>query len=178
MAAHVKFLLLSVALSFSISAIAQQRTTSTSSARTAEITIRGCVNGTMRYTLTQPSTGAVFELIGDTARFAEDRGKLIEITGNEYRPQPNSMELPKLRANSFRVIANECPIEANGASGTASPAASRGAGSNSGPAATTPYADPGAQTQTPPNVNNPNITGDTGSPSPGTGNPPPPPPPQ
>jgi hypothetical protein len=180
----VKFLVAALALSLSPWATAQQDTTSAQSqgqvgataTRTAEITIRGCVSGGKRYTFMQASTGAIFALTG-TNRFAPIRGKLVQITANESAPEGKSGELPNLQVNNLRVIAGKCPIQARAASATATlPSADQGQGQL---AATSPaterYADPGTVSQTPPNVNNPNIAGDTGAPSPGTGNPPSPP---
>jgi hypothetical protein len=176
----VKFLVGALALWLSAWAMAQQDTPSaqrqgrfgSAATRTAEITIRGCVSGAKRYTFMQASTGAIFALTG-TNRFAPIRGKLVEITANEFAPQGKSGELPKLQVNTLRVIADECPIQARAASTTATlPSADQGQGQL---AATEPYADPGTVSQTPPKVNNPNIAGDTGAPSPGTGNPPSPP---
>ena len=114
----VSLSLLVLALVFS--AAAQQTTTSAPSAdhpnanstRTAEIKIRGCVNGGKRYTFMQASTEAMFELLGDNNGFNSARGKLVEITANELAPQ-GSDELPKLRVNDLRVIADKCPIHAS-----------------------------------------------------------------
>ncbi len=178
----VKFLVAAVALSLSAWAMAEQDRTSAQSqgrvgataTRTAEITIRGCVSGGKRYTFMQASTGAIFALTG-TSRFAPIRGKLVEIRANEFAPQGKSGELPNLQVNNLRVIAGKCPIQAGAASTTATlPSADQGQLAATSPA-TEPYADPGTVSQTPPNVNNPNIAGDTGAPSPGTGNPPSPP---
>lgn len=178
----VKFLVAALALSLSAWATAQQDTTFAQSqgrvgataTRTAEITIRGCVSGGKRYTLMQASTGAIFALTG-TNRFAPIRGKLVEITANEFAPQGKSGELPNLQVNNLRVVAGKCAIQARSASTTATlPSADQGQLAAASPA-TEPYADPGTVSQTPPNVNNPNIAGDTGAPSPGTGNPPSPP---
>ncbi len=142
--------------------------------RTAAIKIQGCVAGGKRYTFMQTGTEAMFTLIGKTERFATVRGKLIEISGDEFSPQPKSDELPRLRINHLRVIANRCPIQSRVPSRTEIPSSTY----QTPPASpnTAPYADPGTTDQTPPNVNNPNISGDTGAPSPGTGNPPSPPP--
>src|SRR5579872_2979826 len=136
------FLTVATGLLSTVLVIAQQDTTpapprdrsAAAPTQTAEITIRGCVSGETRYTFMQSSTGAMFALTGESSRFAPVRGKLVEITADEFAPQDHSRE-----------------------------------------SATAPYADPGIQSQTPPNVNNPNISGDTGAPSPGTGNPPNPP---
>lgn len=174
--------LLALTLVFSTAAIAQQGITSTPSqdhpnannTRTAEIKISGCINGGKRYTFMQASTEAMFALIGDNSGFDSARGKLVEITANELAPQ-GSDNLPKLRVNNLRVLADKCPIQARAASRPKPPSANEGPPAASESPDTAPYADPGTQTQTPPNVNNPNISGDTGAPSPGTGNPPKPP---
>jgi hypothetical protein len=146
---------------------AQQTTGSSTRAPNAEITIRGCVNGQNRYTLMQASTGAVFALSGDTARLSSVRGKLIEVTGNEYAP--SSGELPGLTVKTYHVLANDCPIQPR-AQAARPPAAGTQGRAPAKSTGTAPYADPGTATQTPPNVNNPNIQGDTGAPGPGTGN--------
>lgn len=175
------------------SAQAQQQTTPPRSAQsshattdhvtnspTAEITIRGCVNGDKRYTFMQANTGAVFALTEEpTDRFAPVRGKLIEITANEFAPQPNSNELPRLNVKTLNVVADKCPIQARAAARPRIDNGSSQAPPTASPDATQ-HVDPGTVNQTPPNVNNPNMTGATGAPSPGTGNPPPPqnPPPQ
>lgn len=162
---------------------AQQNTTSSSPqqhasavAPTAVITTRGCISGAKRYTFMQTSTGAMFELSGETDRFVAVRGKLVEITGDELAPQPQSGELPTLKVNSLRVVADKCPIQARASSATAnSTSANKTRAPSSGASGTTPYTDPGTESQTPPNVENPNVSGATGAPSPGTGNPPAPP---
>ena len=145
-----------------------------SGTRTAQIKIRGCINGAKRYTFMQTSTEAMFELLGDNNGFNSARGKLVEITANELAPQ-GSDELPKLRVNDLRVIGERCPIQSRAASRTKPPSANEGPPTAAESPDATPYVDPGTQTQTPPNVDNPNISGDTGAPSPGTGNPPKPP---
>jgi hypothetical protein len=140
--------------------------------RTAEITIRGCVTGETRYTFLQENTGAIFDVTGDTRRLADAKGKLIEVTGNEFAPQANTGELPKLRINNFHVIADKCPIQTEVPRTTNSQFQQPGPPTPPTPQ-TPPYRDPGRVNQAPPNANNPNVSGDTGSPSPGTGNPPP-----
>jgi hypothetical protein len=173
-----KFLVVALAMWFPARSMAQQGTTSSPSqdhpspapTRTAEITIRGCVAGGKRYSFIQASTGAMFALTGKTDRFAPVRGKLIEITADEFAPQGKSNEFPTLRVNNLRVIADKCPIQARPAPRRVIPSSAY-----QGPPAspnTTPYADPGTVSQTPPNVDNPNVGGATGAPSPGTGNPP------
>lgn len=181
--AQPKLSLFAAALALLLSpfALTQEKSTAAQSqpetSPTAEITIRGCVTGGQRYTFMQASTGAIFSLTGDTGRFAPVTGKLIEITANERAPQPNGSELPELQVNTLHVVAEKCPIEAHKETTANSPARARGQQPATSPA-TEPYVDPGTASQTPPNVNNPNITGDSGAPSPGTGNPPPTNPPQ
>ncbi len=154
---------------------AQQPASSTTRNANADITVRGCVSGATRYTFMQASTGAVFALSGNTDRLADVQGKLVEVTASESAPQPKSGELPVLRIRDLHVISDKCPIQARAASGRANaPPAGQHSPTPKSPA-TVPYADPGTATQTPPNVANPNITGDTGTPSPGTGNTPRPP---
>src|SRR5689334_9580643 len=91
-------------------AVGQQPTTPSPADRTAEISVRGCVSGEKRYTFMQASTGAEFELLGETDRFSPVRGKLIEITGTEYAPRENTHDIPKLRVKKFQVLADKCPI--------------------------------------------------------------------
>ncbi len=176
----VRFLL-ALAVLCSTPSIAQQNTTRIASgsvpspASTAQITIRGCVSGGKRYTFMQAGTGAMFELTGETSRIARVQGKLIEVKATELAPQGESDELPKLMVNNLRVVRNKCPIQARGPSKVRASAPDEGQPPPKSPA-TAPYGDPGAERQIPPNVNNPNISGDTGTPSPGTGNPPKPPP--
>lgn len=162
-------------ISLSPFAVGQQPTTPSPADRTAEISVRGCVSGEKRYTFMQASTGAEFELVGETDRFSPVRGKLIEITGTEYAPRENTNDIPKLRVKKFQVLADKCPIQPGVGSGRATnERTGQGSRSTRSPA-TVPYSDAGDGTRTPPNVGNPNITGDTGSPSPGTGTPPKPP---
>ena len=177
-----RFLAATLTLWFSSGIAAQQNSPSqehpdAAKARNAQITIRGCVTGEKRYTFMQASTGAIFDLTGRTDRFAPVRGKLIEVTANEFAPsQDKSNGFPKLSIKKMRVVADKCPIQAH-----PEPMKPNSAWTNPQPPppatspATRPYADPGTVSQTPPDFNNPNISGDTGSPSPGTGNPPSPP---
>jgi hypothetical protein len=181
------YVLVSAALAlFSTTAMARQQTTSSApsqnqagadQSRTAEITIRGCISGGKRYSFMQASTGAMFALTKEQAdRFAPVRGKLIEITADEFAPQPKSDELPKLKVNTLHIVADKCPIQARAASRPAIPsAADQGPPSSASSPDTTPHRDPSTVDQTPPNVNNPNNAGDNGAPSAGTGNPPSPP---
>lgn len=167
-----------IVLSSSMLAVAQETTNA------AQISIRGCVMGTQRYTFMQASTGAEYDIAehatNNSSHRAPDlsslRGKLVEITGNEYAPKSgnNSGELPTLDITKARVIADECPIHP-GAASRADAARSRGPAASKSPATPPPYVDPGTERRTPPNINNPNITGDSGAPSPGTGNQPEPP---
>jgi len=175
-----KFLMAILILSFSAAIAAQQNSPSPEhpnavSARNAQITIRGCVTGGKRYTFMQVSTGALFDLNGSTNRFVHVRGKLIEVTANEFSPSQNTSNgLPKLSVNKMRIVANKCPIQAHPEPNLPSSAWKNPQPPPPAPSpATSPYADPGRVSQSPPNVNNPNTAGDTGAPSPGTGNPPP-----
>ncbi len=156
----VKFLVAALALGFSAWVMAQQNTTSSPSqdrpkaapTRTAEITIRGCVSGGKRYTFMQASTGAIFALTGKTDRFAPIQGKLIEITASEFAPHGKSGELPRLRVNNLHVIADRCPIQGRAASTTLNqPSANQGQPATNQYPSTTPYTDPGTESQTPPN---------------------------
>jgi len=133
---------------------------------TAEISLRGCITGGKRYSFMQASTGAVYSLSGDSGRFSQLRDKLVEITGNEYAPKGG--ELPRLQVKDLHVIQNECPIQPRAPRRSRAASGQAPAGARS--AATPPYVDPGTETQRPPNISNPNITGDTGAPSPGSGN--------
>jgi hypothetical protein len=142
-------------------------------AGTAQITIRGCVSGEKRYTFMQTGTGTMFALRGNTDRFAPVQGKLVEITATEYSLGGKSNELPELQVKSLRIVAEECPIQAQPPSKTLPPTRT----DQHPPApekspSTKPYTDPGTVNQAPPSIKNPSIEGDTGAPSPGTGNPP------
>lgn len=178
-----RFFVATLALWFSGWGMAQQNPASSPSrdhpnevtARTAEITIRGCVTGAKRYTFIQASTGTIFALTGKNDRFASVRGKLVEVTAKELAPLQNkSSEFPKLSVDEMRVVGDKCPVQAHPEPNQPDSAWTNSQQSATSPA-TRPYADPGTVSQKPPNVNNPNISGDTGAPSPGTGNPPNPP---
>jgi hypothetical protein len=145
------------------------------SSPSAEITIRGCVSGGKRFTFMQASTGAAFELTGKTDRFVSAQGKLVEISATEFAGGGKPDELPKLQIHNLRVVAAKCPIQAEppSANQTPPPNGQHPPGPEQSPS-TRPYADPGTVNQAPPAIQNPNIKGDTGAPSPGTGNPPPP----
>ncbi len=145
------------------------------------ITIRGCIDGgKQRYTLTQQSTATTFELQGETTRFDSFRGKPVEITGREAPPLAKSgaNDLPRLVVDQVHGIGGECPFVERG---TASPPTSmplsipearHPSPPTQQPTAATPrYEKPGAPNETPPSVgNNPNGSGTSGAPSPGTGN--------
>lgn len=152
----------------------QQNHSNKASSATAEITIRGCVSGGNRFTFMQTNTRAAFDLIGKTDPLVPVQGKLIEITATEFAGGGRPDELPKLQVHNLRVIADKCPIQAQppSANRTPAPAPQNPPGPAQSPS-TRPYADPGTVNQSPPNAPNPNINGDTGAPSPGTGNPPP-----
>src|SRR5437660_962871 len=111
-----KFLVmtLTVGLSGFVGAQQVQKSHNADSTRNAEITIRGCVTGEKRYTFMQESTGEIFDLSGSNERFADLRGKLIEVTANEFAPPKNqSNGLPKLSVKRMRVVADKCPIQAH-----------------------------------------------------------------
>lgn len=137
-----------------------------------QLTVRGCVTGDQRYSLTQAGTGTGFSLEGDPVKLASAKGKLAEVTGREMPPDASTGPLPRLMVNDVKIVEQECPPGA--------PASRRSASTTAAPpptaSAPSPYSGVGAPDQTPPTVNNPNISGATGAPSPGTGNPPPTPP--
>ena len=114
-----KFLVATLTFGFSLGIAAQQNSTiqehpNGAPARNAEITIRGCVTGGKRYTFMQASTGEIFDLTGSADRFASVRGKLIEVTANEFAPPENKSDgLPRLAVNKMRVVADKCPIQAH-----------------------------------------------------------------
>lgn len=163
---------------FSPWAMSQQNKTSgpqhNSSADSAKhLTIQGCISGEKRYTFMQTGTGAMFALTGDTARFVSVQGKLVEVTAAEFPSGGKANELPELQVNHLRVVAEKCPIQAEAPSAEPKPAQGNQhpAGPEKSPS-TEPYTDAGTENQKPPGIKNPNIEGDTGAPSPGTGNPP------
>jgi len=143
---------------------------------TADITVRGCISGGERYTFMQADTGEIYSLSGNTGRLVPMLGKLVEINAREFSPQPNTDDLPRLEISDpqitdARIIADKCPIHPH-PEPSATPVSPAHQPPQSSPS-DRPYTDPGTTNQAPPNVNNPNISGDTGTPSPGTGNPPP-----
>jgi len=145
-------------------------------ARNAEVTIRGCIDGGQRFTFMQAGTGAMFSLIGQTGRFVPLEGKLVEITGSELPPPAGSSEFPQLQVTQTKIVDNKCPIQAEPRPATANQSTpNRRQPGNAATSQTSPYTDPGTVNQRPQNVSNPNEQGATGAPSPGTGNPPPPP---
>jgi hypothetical protein len=154
----------------------QDPTKTASATPTADVTIRGCISGGQRFTLMQADTGDIYALSGNTSKFASVQGKLIEISATEFSPQAKTGDLPRLevsdsQANNVRVIADKCPIHAH-PEPSAAPISPHQQHPQTSPS-DRPYTDPGTAKQTPPNVDTPNVTGDTGAPSPGTGNPPP-----
>lgn len=172
------FLVAALPLCLSICAMPQEKTPVRSqdysdegAAGTAQITIRGCVSGEKRYTLMQTGTGTMFALKGNTERFAPVQGKLVEIRATEFSSGGKSNELPELQVKSLHIIAEKCPIQAQAPPTTLTP--SRTDQNPPGPQkspSTRPYTDPGTVDQAPPSIKNPSIEGDTGAPSPGTGN--------
>jgi hypothetical protein len=153
-------------------------------AKSAEITIQGCVNGGQRYTLQQAGTGAMFAMMGDSSRFAPFQGKVAEVHASELPPdqQAASGQLPQLEVNAIRLVADKCPEQPKSNPGAASTGPAYGGVPAQKPApavSTRPYRSPNAENSVPPSGGqNPNISGATGAPSPGTGSTPQQPPPQ
>ena len=133
-----------------------------------QLTIQGCVTGGARYTFMQAGTGAIFELEGDPGQLAPAQGKLSEVTAREVPPK--SGELPRLEVTGLRIVAARCPIQAEARPAGASTSTANPPSPVPKSPATTPYASPGAPNQTPPGVETPNVSGASGTPSPGTGN--------
>jgi hypothetical protein len=116
----------------------------------SKITVRGCIQGakTGRFSFMQASTGASFELQGNTDNFKRSSGQLVEIQANELAPTTRRglQSHPKLEVSKLRIIAKECPIQGYGKK----PAASRAAGQYEQTSPATPrYQRPGASDQTP-----------------------------
>lgn len=174
------FVLVAILLSTAIFAQQQgdipQQNPNTSSA--SNITLRGCVNGGERYTFIESDTGSMFNIVGNTDPIADMRGKFAEVTARELPPDRNSAggAFPQLEIQKAKVISDVCPIKSKAPKQNAAPgqnAPTANSSPSTGPEST-PYSPAGAPNQRPPNVgNNPNPTGATGPPSPGTGNPPP-----
>lgn len=180
--------LCSVVTIASASVMAQTESTSSpaSSTQTGPITMEGCINGGSKsYTFVQTSTGTTFALPSADDKLARYRGKLVQISGMQAPPPAATTldNLPRFTPNNVREL-GECPVksfgtaqQSGGAATTLPPSSPPAAGSqqSNAPSAATPeYASPGAPNQTPPSVrNNPNESGASGAPSPGTGNPPP-----
>jgi hypothetical protein len=183
---NLKYCFVCVSLGLATMATAQTATSSASNSATGPITMQGCINGGARgYTFIQTSTGTTFTLPAQDDRFAQYRGKMVNITGLETPPPASagSKDLPKFTPDTVKQI-GDCPLNATGnpdrpygAPMTTPPTSTNVPRRPNAPEASTPeYAPPGAPSQTPPTVgNNPNQTGATGAPSPGTGNPPAPP---
>lgn len=186
---YLKCCLVSLAVGMmAVTAVAQTRSNSAANkpVTTGPITMQGCINGGPRgYTFIQTSTGTSFSLQGASGKFDPYRGKLVNITGTEAPPATvdGTKDMPQFSPNDVKQI-GDCPLNTvgktdrpHGAPLTHPSIPQTGSapqqGNTSG-AATPEYASPGAANQTPPTVgNNPNQTGATGAPSPGTGNPPP-----
>jgi hypothetical protein len=157
----------------------------TNNQTTGPISVRGCVNGDKgTYTLTQKGTGAVFALQGNDALWQSLRGKPVEVTATEAPPLTASAVLPQLAVSDVHAVDGECAWAEGGKTAAPTspvpdnlPAARSSADRNvqNDATATPEFASPGGDNQTPPSVgNNPNVAGESGAPSPGTGNPPPP----
>ena len=170
-------LLLAVAASAQNQPATAAQSTPTRNAKSADITVQGCVSGGERYTLMQVSTGAMFAMTGDTTRFAPYKGKFAEVRASELAPNQHSAsgELPQLQVKETKVVADKCPEQPKANTGAASggpayggPQAQQPAPSVSTPNYQSPEAPP---TQAPSTqVTNPNTAGAHGAPSPGTGN--------
>lgn len=187
----VGVLLLLLFLALTASAVAQNRQGSAASRpqssvnQVGPITVRGCVSGGKEaYTLSQSSTGTMFQLQGESNQFEQLRGKQVEVKGRELPPGNGIglQALPKLLVATARVLGDQCPFRAHAGAPAATPTniPQNPPAPSSAPTAATPrYSPNGAPNQMPPNVNNnPNIQGANGAPSPGTGNPPPQKPPR
>jgi hypothetical protein len=165
-----------------------ERAPRTPAVSASQLQMQGCINGGREaYTFTQTGTGAAFLLRGDAQNFESFRGKLVSVTGIESPPTSRTAlkDLPELTTSKVQVIAAECPLATTGKMGVPAaapntvPPTRTAPPQNPAPSAATPRYEPsGAPKQTPPSTgNNPNVTGATGAPSPGTGNPPSQPPP-
>ena len=153
---------------------------------TGPISMQGCINGGPHgYTFIQTSTGTAFALPDANGRFAQYRGKLVNLTGTETPPTTVSgaNDMPQLRPVNVKQI-GDCPLNTAGkndrphgaplTSPPMTPPDNAAQHANVPGAATPEYASPGAPNQRPPTAgNNPNQAGASGAPSPGTGNPPP-----
>jgi len=136
------------------------------------LTIRGCLmQGKEGYTLQQDATDSTFQLMGASGQFDGYTGKTVEVRGREMEPLAQSMNLPRFRVDTLKVVSNQCAVAPKvGRPNSAAPNGER----NIEPDATPRY-EPTNPMQAPPAVPvNPNTQGVTGAPSAGTGNPPPP----
>lgn len=149
-----------------------------------DLTIRGCLAQSRQgYTLRQEATDAVFNLAGDAGQFSGAAGKVVEVRGRELKPadagalNPSS-DFPRLQVSAVKVVGDECPVTPVVPNSGQGAAATPNGGRNPEPDATPKY-ERTNPVQTPPAVPvNPNVSGTTGAPSAGTGNPPPQKPPQ
>jgi hypothetical protein len=129
------------------------------------LTVRGCIRGDKRSTVTQEGTGATFRLQGKERQVASNRGKLVELLVKELSPSAGDSRaaLPVLQVEQLKLIAAECPATAN----TPTSKSDSGANQDRARDSVVPRPmSPGAST-------NPNTSGDSGAPSAGTGNTPP-----
>jgi hypothetical protein len=128
------------------------------------LTVRGCIRGDKQFTFSQEGTGATFRLRGNERQVASHRGKVVEMLVKELPPTAGNSRAapPVLQVEQLKQIAAECPATENTPT-------SKGDSRPSGPARDSVKSrpiSPGAST-------NPNMSGDSGAPSAGTGNPPP-----
>jgi len=142
---------------------------------TVKSTVRGCVQGGERITLTD-SSGNTFLLRGDNSALKNEEHKVVEVSGPQYPPasRESAAAIPSIEVQTMRQIADTCPpnIYQRGQHPVPRPNASQ-----PNPA-TAPYSGPregpqGEQSGPPDAVIN--TQGAGGAPSPGTGNNPPPP---
>lgn len=161
-----------------VSGLASSQQASQSPAATADvtaskITVRGCIQRgkTDHFSLLQASTGASFELRGNSDDFRRSNGQLVEVQANELAPTSRRglQSHPGLEVSKLRILAKECPIQGYGKN----PPPSQVVGQRAQTSPATPrYQRSGANQTPPPDGVNPNGAGASGAPSPGTGNPP------
>jgi hypothetical protein len=129
------------------------------------IRLRGCILDDKR-TFAQESTGAMFQLDVKDSQVGQYRGKLIELVVKELPPAAKGAnQLPIVKVSRVKEIATTCPMQTkNLADPAKAHAIDQGTGSNA------PQSSQPIPAGTP---NNPNGSGATGAPSPGSGNIPP-----
>ncbi len=164
-------------MAFSQQAKQTPKATSLPDVTASHITVKGCIQGTRQghFTLLQVSTGAEFEILGDTNDFKRSSGKLVVVKANELAPtaKRGMRSLPHLKISNLRVVANQCPIQGHGRRPAESEAGNSAVPYEPPSPATPRYERSGDSDENPsPSGTNPNGAGVSGAPSPGTGNPP------